>query len=673
MLAPETRELLLDLLRPPDGWRVDLAVGTTYTLDLHALLVAPLSFAMFDWALEDNGHIDPLATLEALRRHADRTTVFCQAGKIALPRAYQPLLVHLERCVVPVAPPNENAIVHPKVWMLRFARDDGSVHFRTLVLSRNLTFDTSWDTVVALEGRRLLASQEPSRPLADLLRGFVELGRSRLSTTRVNDLLEFADQLARVRFAPPEGFDDLEFLPFGLDPESRPLSQGHDRALVVSPFLGVDALSRLRSREGGRDVLVSRPEALDECGSDGLEGWETHVLADDRLESETLTAAVATNNPDAEVEVAGRGSGDPGSPGADANGDHDDRTLRGLHAKLYVFEDGDRVRVLSGSTNATSAGVGGNIEMLVELRGTRAEAGIDRFLDTNSRATSFGHLLTSYQPSDVAVDSYDSSEQLSADLDRACRALGRLAWVARVEDDQSRDLTTEPAGSVDGPQDDSRTHLLTLVGAGSLKMADTIGEVTCWRISAGRGHRVQLEKGSDGLVGRFGRVSEDGLTAFFAIEVTATLDGTRQSEQFVVNAELLGAPTDREERVLARLLRNRDDLLRYLQFLLADGSHGLHAMFESLAGGTGTWAKSRGVWRQPALMERLLTTLATDPSRLANVERVLADLRTAGRIEDLAPPGLEELWQVIDAVRRELEADPSDAAATPLDVKGGSA
>jgi hypothetical protein len=30
MLAPETRTLLTDGLRPPDGFRVDVAVATTY-------------------------------------------------------------------------------------------------------------------------------------------------------------------------------------------------------------------------------------------------------------------------------------------------------------------------------------------------------------------------------------------------------------------------------------------------------------------------------------------------------------------------------------------------------------------------------------------------------------------------------------------------------------------
>ena len=49
-------------------------------------------------------------------------------------------------------------IVHPKVWVLRYeASDDldgvpkGDRRLRVLITSRNLTFDTSWDTVLRLD------------------------------------------------------------------------------------------------------------------------------------------------------------------------------------------------------------------------------------------------------------------------------------------------------------------------------------------------------------------------------------------------------------------------------------------------------------------------------------------------------------------------------------------
>jgi hypothetical protein len=120
MLEPDDRHLLVDALRPPQGSSLDLAVATTFTLDLDALLVAPLAFALYDWATDPEGRPDPLALLEALRRHADRLTVFCQAGEIGFRNDYRPLLVLVEDSVVPVAAPNPGGIFHPKLWVLRF-------------------------------------------------------------------------------------------------------------------------------------------------------------------------------------------------------------------------------------------------------------------------------------------------------------------------------------------------------------------------------------------------------------------------------------------------------------------------------------------------------------------------------------------------------------------------
>ena len=92
MLDPRDRSLLLDSLRPPVGYRLDEAIGTSYTVDLLALLTAPLAFKYFDWE-DDDGQpsTDPLALLEAVRRHSERIHLFCQAGAIKLPPAGCPL------------------------------------------------------------------------------------------------------------------------------------------------------------------------------------------------------------------------------------------------------------------------------------------------------------------------------------------------------------------------------------------------------------------------------------------------------------------------------------------------------------------------------------------------------------------------------------------------------
>ena len=133
MLELQSRAVLLAALRPPEGVGVDRAVATTYTLDLTALLTAPLAFSLYDGLLgidrkkaaDDEGGqaIDPYALLKSVRAYAESITVYCQATRIANPPKYRPILGYIEGSVVQVQAPAEDGIFHPKVWVLRFLRE----------------------------------------------------------------------------------------------------------------------------------------------------------------------------------------------------------------------------------------------------------------------------------------------------------------------------------------------------------------------------------------------------------------------------------------------------------------------------------------------------------------------------------------------------------------------
>ena len=88
MLKPGNRTLLLESLRPPPGFELDRCLGTTYSLDLQALLTTPLAFTIFE--REDSQgrpNSDPMAMLESLRRFAGRMHIFCQSGRIQVPKS----------------------------------------------------------------------------------------------------------------------------------------------------------------------------------------------------------------------------------------------------------------------------------------------------------------------------------------------------------------------------------------------------------------------------------------------------------------------------------------------------------------------------------------------------------------------------------------------------------
>jgi hypothetical protein len=71
MLSPEERVHLLELVRPPQGFHLDLSVGTHFSIDLISALMLPLAFT-FGWEREGEVEPNPLAILESLREYCHR-------------------------------------------------------------------------------------------------------------------------------------------------------------------------------------------------------------------------------------------------------------------------------------------------------------------------------------------------------------------------------------------------------------------------------------------------------------------------------------------------------------------------------------------------------------------------------------------------------------------------
>jgi hypothetical protein len=614
MLEPDDRHLLVDALRPPEGSSLDLAVATTFTLDLDALLVAPLAFALFDWATDAEDRPDPLALLEALRRHADRLTVFCQAGEIGFRNDYRPLLVLVEDSVIPASAPKPQGIFHPKLWVLRFVDADGQLNYRVLVPSRNLTFDRSWDSLLVLDGVSEPAPVEGAESLADLVATLPGLATQPITPRRRDEVLALAEQLRSVRFTPPEGFDRVVFHPMGLG-AGWPLRTKYDRLLIVSPFVTAGTLSRLTATGSGH-VIVSEPDALAGIGRRGLEGFsETFVLTSAALPGDGQTV--------------------PGDGSREAIGRPE---LDGLHAKLYVLERGRRASLYTGSANATDAAFNTNVELLVELTAPRHHLGIDRLLAVDDAGTSFRTLLEEHRPADDDPGDPTAAEQLVVDLDRLQRALGQLRYDLELS-----------------PETESEDLRATLTAVGNLPVSiQELSLLEVWPITRGGGHAVPLRPENGRLVAELGRLSTAGVTAFLAIRAALEHDGLREETTFVVAASLHGAPAGRAERVLTSMLRDPDALLRYLLLLLADAELDLQALLDAMSA-DGSMPGNGFIERvTPPLLETMLRALTNDPDRLDHVARLVADLRSTEEGSALLPDGFDDIWAPIWQVRQEL-------------------
>lgn len=246
--------MLLDHLRPPPGCHLDAGVATTFTLDLGAALVAPLAFASF----EISETSDPLAIMEAVRSCTDRLDLFCQAGQIRCPRQASDLMAFLEPMVHEVLCPRPHHLFHPKIWVLRYAGEDGDLPLRLLVQTRNLTDDHSWDAVVRLDGMVGSRVHASNRPLAELLQWLRTNTVQPLSEARSDNLDSLAEDLRRAEWERPEGVLEIAFHVFGVPGVRSTADFSGNRHLVVSPFLDDGGLEHVASTASTQVTVVSR-------------------------------------------------------------------------------------------------------------------------------------------------------------------------------------------------------------------------------------------------------------------------------------------------------------------------------------------------------------------------------------------------------------------------------
>lgn len=604
MLEPRNRLLLLDALRPPQGFTFDEGIGTTFSLDLVALLTAPLAFTLFDTQDPANPNVaGSLEVLHSVRQYASRLTVFCHASYVAVPKAILAQYAFLEESIVQCQGRNRS-LFHPKVWLLRFVNESGGRLYRALCLTRNLTFANSWDTALLLEGVPTSRPQSRNGGLAEFiaaLPGFALRTPSEVVSARVAAL---AKEVQSVDFSLPEGITGLRFWPLGLDASvGWPFPKQGKRLLIVSPFVTVGCLERLALNRQEATVVSTRDDLAKLLRRpDGVGSFQT---LHDAAVAEFLDSEAADTQRDAAL-------------------------LSGLHAKCYVVEDGDEARVWTGSANATDAAFSGNVEFLTELVGPKKRFGIDSLVVANADDLQFGNLLADAN-SIVATRKVDADEEAlrhrleltrvllsEAHLNATAESISYERWSVRLSGELPEPL---PAGVT----------------------------VWCWPLPAsGRRQRLDLDPVVDLT---FPELSFEALSAFFVCRVEARVAGHSSDCQFVLRVPLDGAPSDRAERILRSLIKDRAALMRFLFLLLAD-----EAVIMIDGEGPSDGSAERWEWShvtQSGLFELLVRALDQRPARLDEIARLVSDLTREPGDEPVLPPGFLEVWEPIWTARKE--------------------
>jgi hypothetical protein len=618
MLAPDNRELLLEALRPPDGYQFDRGVGTTFSLDLLTLLIAPLSLAFMEVTKAEEALGDPVLLLEGLQRHADRLAIFCHAGRIAIPRAASHLYRYLEDTIVEVEAPG-GGVFHPKLWLLRYLAGDAPPLYRCLCLTRNLTFDKSWDLMLRLEGQladRQLAYAR-NHPLGDFIQALPGLATHPVADRIERDVDLLADEVRRVAFQPPEPFDDdLTFHPIGIAGYGGyNFRHDYSSVLVVSPFLSRGVLLRATQRAAGHS-LISRADGLGDLSAGARGRFENLYILNDRV----LGEAAEEQNDEVGEEMEGAES-EPSE----------------LHAKLFVFDTGWDSYWLLGSANATDAAFrGNNVEFMVRLSGRKSRVGIDKVLGMEDDDLSLRALLTAYEPSAEAngYDQKGKQVEALADQVRAWLIAFHLELGVVKKGDNRFDMLLRRTDPAEGAP------------SGDYK-------ITCWPLTLRPEQGLDLSTSPVPERWVFADLSLLALTPFLAFEVVARKGHLKHTLRFVLNLPISGMPEARDDHVLSAIISDRAGFLRYLRLILAGE--------EDLLGAVGTWlpmgieenlSKKGGGDVTMPLLEELVRALSRAPRKIERIERLVERLRRTEAGRALMPEGFEALWQLITETRR---------------------
>lgn len=606
MLGPDDRSILREQLRPEPGDELDMAVATTFSLDLTSALVAPLAFSAFDLARTH----DPIAVLESIRSVTEKIDIFCQVGQLRVPAVPSDLMAFLERMVHPVQAPVPGFLFHPKLWILRYRTFDDGHRYRLLCGTRNLTGDVSWDALVRLDGEVAGGRSRPAnRPLVELVQTLPDMVVGDLPQSRRDRVKELADDLRQVEWERPEDVYDVAFHALGLRRGRGPSSLAERingrRHLVVSPFLDDEGLAAVRS-SSGPTTLVSRSEAMERLDPAAVQAVDCHVI----------NSMAGLRQPDESDEAADDVGGQPVLGGPPS-------LLGGLHAKVYVVDVGHRARIFVGSSNATTAGLNGrNVEFVIEMEGKANTYGVERFLGPDA---AFATILEPYTP--TGSQSVPDEETVGRRLENLLRSLAATPVIATV--------TGEPG--------DWTEHL-----SSDAELSVPAGVALQISLLTTSGRAVEHQEGV--IDAAYSHLVTADITPFVVLRVSQEDEGLRVERATVMQAELVGDPGDRLDAVIARQVDTPEEFLRFLVLLLglADDP------FIVASAGNGSGRRWVGQLGQTGVLELLVRAVADRPAALDDLDTLVEHLRSTDDGRSVLPDGFDELWTTVRAAQHQL-------------------
>jgi hypothetical protein len=602
LLNPQSDRLdYSKLLTPPFGFETEFAVGTTYSLDLNSLIGVTMALGASDTCDEDSLR-NPIRMLNALTLSSKRIAVFCQAGQIFIPQDILPVHGLLDSMVFEIKIKRDkkhHQVFHPKVWIVKFKNGISDL-WRVIILSRNLTFDCSWDVAVCLEGKTEKEEDIKNTPLQDFLEYLMEKCMDTAQQGKKKKMLgTMAKEIMYVTFSSGDEKVDFDFLPVGIPSgtsgsyslDDSGLFSKWDNLFVISPFLGTqenkNPLERLLDAKSGKNmdtykpILITRRSEVSHLSERVRKSFIIYVLREEAFHS-------------------GEEYEEPSNPDG-----------QDIHAKLYLRTYYSKSELYLGSMNASyNAFYAGNIEFMLKLSTTWGKLNTDMLSSALLEGEDSPFELL---PEEIPEQIPDSQEETMRELVQCMRELEYSGKVEPIGDD-SFDLELKASNLPEG-----------LKGRISPLLYPNIGKDITSRIL-------------------FSNMKKEQLSEFFCVKLVGE-NGTKLDR--IIRIVLKGIPEDRDAAIVRSVIRDEQDFISYVSLLLGDDYYDV--MMEMKRFRRYATASSGNNKPIPALYEKMLKVAAENPNRLEEVEKLLMDLQDHPSV----PEGFQQICNsIIKAVKK---------------------
>ena len=600
MLNPENDRLDYgQLLAPPVGYHLDFAVGTTYSLNLDALVGACLALGLSE---ETDSELmnNPVCLLEALRSTGDSVALFFEGGQIHMPNQVTPLYILLEKMVFSVKTSKRKGVAaypsfHPKFWLIRYRSNDDVVRYRVIVLSRNLTFDRNWDIACYMDGSLTEDATDKNEPVCDFLHYLIaQIPATENGKEKSKKIFELIQELSTVRFEPEEkAFYDYEFIPNGVKRVSGEIYQFNETDLfqdtfheimIISPFLSGSIIRGFNDRntrspiKDARYMLITREMSLAQLVPEDISRFHIYTLRDAVIDGETAISEEAQ-----------------------------DIQKQDIHAKVYMIRKYSSSDLYLGSLNASHNAVYGNIEFMIRLRSKRRYLDLDK-LTASLFGTEKDGSDNPFQEVTLQNAIIDEGDEQSKALNAVVKDLNRSNPYAIVEQEDEEYYSA----SVHFEDCDIKEYQVDIRPLLSKRTEEFKSDVI------------------------FTQLTITQISEFYVVSVS---DGEQTVERVLI-IPTKGLPDDREKRVVSSVVSNRDCFYRYIAFLLDDDS--ILSMLEVSVTGKETHDDiNRRGDHVPALYEKMLQTAAMSPEKFKGIEYLMKTISDDGII----PENFKKLYE----------------------------